>query len=116
MTPLITIGISRFYTLSTTTANCRAFGSSNAACDTGLPDVGGGNVTNTEVQQVLVIVFGVIAALAVLMIVISGFRFIIAQGNPQETVKARNTIIYALIGLVVSLFAEAIVATVLGKV
>jgi len=50
-----------------------------------------------------------------MMIVISGFRFIVGQGSPQETAKARNTIVYALVGLVVALTAEAIVALVLGK-
>ena len=81
-------------------------------CDTGLIHVGAGN---SEVQQILTIAFGIIAALAVLMIVISGFRLIVSQGTPQETSKARNTIIYALVGLIVSLSAEAIVSLVIGK-
>ena len=81
-------------------------------CETGLLHVGAGN---DQIQQILSIAFGIIAALAVMMIVIAGFRFIIGQGSAQETAKARNTIIYALAGLVVSLMAEAIVALVLGK-
>ncbi len=78
----------------------------------GLPkaDAGTGNF-----QNVLQIVFAVMAALAVLFIVIAGLRFITAQGNPQEVSKAKSTIIYALIGLLVALLAEAIVAFTLGK-
>ena len=81
-------------------------------CELGLPNVAAGH---DQVQQILSIAFATIAALAVVVIVIAGFRFIIAQGNPQETAKARNTIIYALVGLIVALAAEAIVALVLGK-
>ncbi|MEO7364526.1 MAG: pilin [Candidatus Saccharimonadales bacterium] len=82
-------------------------------CETGLPQVAAGN---SQIQQILKIVFAVLAALSVLMIVIAGFRYTIAQGNPQEVSKARNTIVYSLIGLVVALAAEVIVAFVLGKV
>jgi hypothetical protein len=89
-------------------ANC---GGGNV-CDTGLPTVGAGHA---QLQDILGIVFGIIAALAVLMIVIAGLRFITGQSNPQEISKARNTIIYALAGLLVALAAEAIVSLTLGK-
>ncbi|MEI8338696.1 MAG: pilin [bacterium] len=71
------------------------------------------NLGNSDLQNVLSIVFGVAAVIAVLMIVIAGFRFIVGQGNPEETSKAKNTILYAIIGLFVSLSAQAIVAFVL---
>ena len=81
-------------------------------CTTGLPVVTAGS---GELQAILQIFFGVIAAIAVLMIVVAGLRFITAQGNPNETAKARGTIIYALAGLIVALIAEAIVSLVLDK-
>ena len=71
------------------------------------------NLGNSDLQNVLSIVFGVAAVIAVLMIVIAGFRFIVGQGNPEETSKAKSTILYAIIGLFVSLSAQAIVAFVL---
>ena len=84
----------------------------NNTCESGLPHV---DASGVQIHQILQIVFGVLAALAVLMIVIAGLRFITAQGSPQETAKARNTIVYALIGLVVALIAEAFVSFVLGN-
>lgn len=81
-------------------------------CQTGLPTVTAGS---GELQQLLQIFFGVIAAVAVLMIVVAGLRFITAQGNPTETGKAKGTIIYALAGLIVALIAEAVVSLVLDK-
>jgi type IV secretory pathway VirB2 component (pilin) len=94
--------------LSPGEANC----SDNQACETGLPVV---DASNGELQQILQIVFGIAAALAVLFIVIAGLRFITSQGNPQEVAKARNTIVYALVGLLVALSAEVIVSFVVVR-
>ena len=46
---------------------------------------------------------------------IAALRFVTAAGDSQETAKARNTIIYAVAGLMVSLTAEAIVALVISR-
>jgi hypothetical protein len=80
--------------------------------DNGLPQTTAGS---NQIQDVLKIAFAILAALAVLFIVVAGFRMVIAQGNPQEVGKAKGTIIYALVGLLVALLAEAIVSFVLGK-
>lgn len=81
-----------------------------AGCNTGLPHAG---ASTNQLQDILRIVFAVLAALAVLFIVIAGFRFVTSQGNPQEVSKARSTIVYALVGLIVALLAEALVTFVL---
>ena len=70
--------------------------------------------SSDNLQNLLQIAFGILAAVAVLMIVIAGLSFVSAEGDPQKVAKARNTIIYALIGLVVAVIAEAIVTFVLG--
>lgn len=82
-------------------------------CDTGLPSVSAGS---SQLQQILQIVLGIFGAVAVLMIVIAGLKYVTSAGNPQSAGKARSTILYALIGLVVIAAAEAIVSFVLGKV
>jgi hypothetical protein len=48
-------------------------------------------------------------AAAVLIIVLAGFRYILSQGSPNEIATARNAIIYSSVGLVVIMFAFAIV-------
>ena len=63
----------------------------------------------TAIQDILAIAFGTIGALAVLMIVISGLRYITSAGNPEQTAKAKNGIIYALVGVVVAISAESII-------
>lgn len=63
---------------------------------------------------ILSIGFGVIGALAVLMIVVSGLRYITAGGDSAKTSSARSQLIYALIGLVIAGMAEVIVNFVLN--
>ncbi len=75
--------------------------------ENGLPQAVAGS---SQLHDLLQILFGVIAALAVLMIVIAGLRFVTGQGNPQEISKARNTIVYAVAGLLIALVAESIVS------
>jgi type IV secretory pathway VirB2 component (pilin) len=84
-----------------------------SAYNTNLPHT---DATHVQLQQILQIVFGVLGAIAVLMIVISGMRFVTSGSNPQEAAKARNTIVFAVAGLLIALTSEAIVAFVMGKV
>jgi hypothetical protein len=82
-----------------------------------LPGANGTNLaTSTEIGTVISIFFGVLGALAFLMIVISGLRYITSTGDPQKTATAKNGIIYALIGLAIALSAETIVGFVVGKI
>jgi hypothetical protein len=69
----------------------------------------------TAIQTVLGIVFGIIGALALLMIVVSGLRYVLSAGDPQKTAQARNGIIYALVGLVIAITAEGIVHFLVGR-
>ncbi len=71
--------------------------------------------TNGIIALVLSIVFGIIGALALLMIVISGVRYIVSSGDAQATSKAKNGILYACVGLVVAIAAEVIVQFVVTK-
>jgi hypothetical protein len=83
---------------------------------TPLPGSSTNLATGGEVKIILGIVFGIIGALALLMITISGFRYITSAGDPQKAAGAKNAIIYALVGLAVAISAEGIVAFVVGKV
>lgn len=66
--------------------------------------------------QGLRMAYAIGGGLAVVMIVIGGLKFITATGDPSGITSARNTIIYALIGLVVVLLASAITSFTIGRV
>ena len=78
---------------------------------TGLPAVG---ASSNQLGHILTIAFATLAAVAVLFIIIGGFRFVISSGDPEDMSKAKNTIIYSVVGLVIVLTAGGIVSFVLG--
>jgi len=80
---------------------------------TGLPTA---SATPTELQTLLQIFFAILSALAVLFIVIGGLRYTISGGSPEDMNRAKSTIIYAIIGLVVAISAEAIVTFALSYI
>jgi hypothetical protein len=79
-----------------------------------LPQVDTGNSSST-ISTVLSIIFAIVGALSLLMITVSGLRYITSAGNPEKTSKAKNGIIYALVGLAIAVSAEAIVAFVVNR-
>lgn len=59
------------------------------------------------------IVIGVTGIISVLMIVIGGMNFTTSAGDPGKTTKARKTILFSVIGLVVAISAWVLVNFVL---
>ena len=66
----------------------------------------------TSVINILSIIVG---AVSVIMIIIGGLRYVISAGDSNGISGAKNTILYALVGLVVVLFAQIIVAFVIDR-
>lgn len=77
-----------------------------------------GTGTNTklgaQIQNVVNVLLFVLGAIAVIMIVVGGIRYTLSNGDAGAITGAKNTILYAVIGLVVALLAYAIVNFVLG--
>jgi hypothetical protein len=57
----------------------------------------------------------IIGIVAVLMIIVGGFRYIISGGDSGNVSSAKNTILYAIIGLIIVVFAQYIVKFILSK-
>jgi hypothetical protein len=68
--------------------------------------------TIKAVNNILVFIVG---AVSVVMIIIGGFRYALSAGDSSAASGAKNTIIYAVVGLVVAVSAWAIVNFVLGN-
>lgn len=79
----------------------------------GLPNV---PANDNSLQQILGLVFGIAGALALLMITISGLRYITSAGDPQKAAKARSGIIVALVGLAIAIAGESIVVFAINRV
>jgi hypothetical protein len=68
----------------------------------------------TIIASIIQTMFFIIGVLAVIVIIYSGFLFIVASGNPQTIQKAKTSIVYAVVGLVVAIMAYAIVGFVVN--
>ncbi len=66
----------------------------------------------TKAISIISIVAGVIA---VIILIVAGIRFATSQGNAQTVSTVRSTVIYAIVGLVVAVLAQALVQLVLGR-
>lgn len=82
------------------------------ATNLGLPQI---SLRDTSIQAGLQLVFGLAGGIALIIITLAGLQFVLARGEPQAIAKARNTIFYALAGLLVCIFAFSIVSLVLGR-
>ena len=69
-----------------------------------------GSLTNADFTSILRVVFGIAGGIALAIIAYGGLKYVLSQGNPQETGKAKNTIIDALIGLVVIVASFSIIS------
>ena len=74
-----------------------------------IPDTGGGTEIHSALEDVIMKILTFLGIVAVLVIVIAGIRLIVGGADEGQREKARNAVLYAVIGLIVILLAGAIV-------
>lgn len=77
-------------------------------------DTDDGSVVDLVLEVVNILLLG-IGIVATIMLIVGGLKYVTSTGDPNKTNSARNTIIYALVGVVVAVFARAIVLFVLDR-
>lgn len=85
----------------------------SVAC--GDEDADDGEISNT-IGEILKKIIGVTGIIAAIFVVIGAITYITAAGDPGKIKKGRDTIIYALIGLVLAALAFVITNAVIGAV
>ena len=85
----------------------------NAASDTSGGLRGGIQTTKTDDTVINTMLF-IVGILSVIMIIYAGIRYATAHGDKGQVESAKNTLIYAIVGLVVSILAYALVNWVTG--
>ena len=75
----------------------------------GTPDRATDQGIRDAVLSVLTFVLNFLALVAVVFIVIAGIRLIVSQGEDEAKEKAKKTILYVIVGLIIVLFARVIV-------
>ena len=68
------------------------------------------------ITTVLNVVIGIVGVISVIFIIIGGYMYATSAGDPGKTKKAKDTILYSVIGLAVALLSFAIVNFVLSNI
>ena len=67
------------------------------------------------IRRVIDIFSIVVGSVSVIMIIVGGFRYIISGGDSTGVTSAKNTILYAIVGLVIVLFSQVIVRFIISN-
>lgn len=75
---------------------------------------------NTRVNDIIKLIINIfsliVGVIAVIMIIVGGLKYITSSGDSGNVTGAKNTILYAIVGLVIVALAQIIVRFVLNKV
>jgi hypothetical protein len=74
------------------------------------------NAVNSVLVKAVDLAAVIAGVVATIFVIVGGFLYITSAGDPAKAEKARSTIIYALVGLLVAAVARGIVVFVLGRI
>ncbi len=92
---------------------CQQNPSSPLCAPTPVDPIEGEDSIFVKVAQIIVYITGIAS---VIMIIIGGFTYVTSQGDPQKTASAKDTILYAIIGLVVAISAQILIGFVINSI
>lgn len=96
-------------------ANLNFAAESGTDCEAGATGGTAGERVDSLVENVINIISLVVGVVAVVMIIIGGLRYVTSNGDSGQVGNAKNTILYAVIGLVVVALAQVIVRFVVQR-
>lgn len=96
----------------TTKAICEGLAISGGNC----VEKAGETTVSSAVKTAINILSLIVGIIAVIMVIIGGLKYIISSGDSSNINSAKNTILYAVIGLAVVALAQVIVRFVVTKV
>jgi hypothetical protein len=68
------------------------------------------------VERILNILSIILGGVAIIVLVVAGLMYVASGGDPNNTKRAKDAILYAVIGIVVAIAAQGIVRFVVGNV
>ena len=89
------------------------YATQRAAAGCGQDDIG--RVEDSSLY-IINVALGIIGLVAVIFIIVGGVQYVTSAGDSGKAAKARNTILYSVIGLIVAILAFAIVNFVLDAI
>jgi len=101
------------YAQSSKDAVCAGVGLTGGTA--GCTDPKGAPTVDSTLKTIVNLLSIIVGAVAVIMIIIAGFKFVTSGGSAEKVTGARNTIVYSIIGLVIVALAQVIVRFVINK-
>ena len=77
---------------------------------------GGGNAVYKIIKGIINLLITIAGIISVIMIIVGGIKYSTSGGDAKAISSGKDTLVYAVIGLVISVMAFAIVNVVLGKI
>jgi cytochrome bd-type quinol oxidase subunit 2 len=71
---------------------------------------------NDLIHTIVNLLSAIVGIVAVIMIIVGGLRYITSGGNDTSVTSAKNTILYAIIGLIIVALAQLLVRFTLNKI
>lgn len=81
-----------------------------------LKPVADDNTLEADVKTILSAIIGVLGFVCVVVMIIGGVNYMTSSGDAGKVKKAKDTILYGLIGLIVCVLAFALVQFVIGSI
>lgn len=88
-------------------SDCR---SNSQVCD------GGGSQVWDALKGIINLLITIAGIISVIMIIVGGIKYTTSGGDTKAITSGKDTLVYAVIGLVISIMAFAIVNFVIGKI
>lgn len=67
------------------------------------------------IKRIADIMLFILGAISVIMVIVGGIRYVTSGGDPQQVKAAKDTVLYAVIGIVIAILAYAIVSFVVNQ-
>ena len=103
---VLLVGLLAFAVVPEVSALTLQEGAEAARCDGCPSDLFGDNGVFRRITDVILYIVGVIA---VVMLIIGGIKYVLSGGDSKKITDAKNTILYAIIGLAIAFLSYAIV-------
>ena len=103
---VLTTGVMALIGFSSVSALTLREGAEAARCDGCPADLFGATGVFKQVTNTILYIVGIIA---VIMLIIGGIKYVVSGGDSKKVTDAKNTVLYAIIGLVIAFLAFAIV-------
>ena len=111
--PVVVLAAGRVMAVSTDYENPALAGAEAARAD-GMPaELIGASGVFTRIANTVLFAVGIIS---VIMLIVGGLRYVVSGGDSKKVTDAKNTIMYAIIGLIIAILSYAIVNFVINAV